>query len=56
MVYNTFLSNVYFLFVQLHLFIIRVNPDCCSPQIVRINEVLLYIYVYGLCTVYTYYP
>jgi hypothetical protein len=42
MIYNMILSNVCFFFMQLLLlFIIRVNPDYCSPQIVQINEVLL---------------
>jgi hypothetical protein len=42
MIYNMILSNVCFFFMHLLLFfIIRVNPDYCSPQIVQINEVLL---------------
>jgi hypothetical protein len=47
MIYNMIFSNVYFLVVQLSLFILFVlirtftNPDYCSPQMVWINEVLL---------------
>jgi hypothetical protein len=48
MIHNIILSNVYFSFVQLPLFLLLLllirtsaNPEYCSPHIVRINEIVL---------------